>query len=522
MPSRPPRWLLVSLLLSTLACATFNTGSPTPNAPPTTASRATRTPRPTATVGPSPTPLPAFAMDFATADQIQAAMRPEYAQEVAQFPDLTHYAIEVTVTFERNSATLTGRSRIRYTNTQDFELTELYLMLWPNEPSQYLGSMTLDEVQVAGEPRDFVLEEDDKAARIALAEPLQPGASVELETAFTVEADGGVEDRGARFGLTYDVLLAPTFYPLIPRIVAGQWQITLPANSGDTTNSDSAFYVWQVTAPQDMHIIGSGTVVAESSDDTTQTQVLVTGPMRDLALVVGELEHTQKVEDGITYNVYLLPQNAEYADEMMDFSVRQVATLSERVGPYPFAELDVIDTPGTYGGVEYPGLIFIGVVGDDLFFELATVHEVGHQWFYSLIGDDQLEEPWLDEAAASYTEVLYLEQHPSSITAEELLESSRSTLIFAEDPDLPIGLPVAEYSEGDYGIIVYQKGAMFFAALREELGDEVFFEFLQTYYARHRYGFATTAAFQATAEETCACELDELFDLWVHKGGPIE
>jgi aminopeptidase N len=53
------------------------------------------------------------------------------------------------------------------------------------------------------------------------------------------------------------------------------------------------------------------------------------------------------------------------------------------------------------------------------------------------------------------------------------------------------------------------------------LGDDTFFTFLQNYYAEYRYGFATTAGFHASAEAACACDLDELFDLWVYQGGPL-
>jgi len=68
---------------------------------------------------------------------------------------------------------------------------------------------------------------------------------------------------------------------------------------------------------------------------------------------------------------------------------------------------------------------------------------------------------------------------------------------------------------------VYSKGALFFDALRREMGDRIFFRFLKDYYAAYRYGFARSQDFQATAEQTCACDLDALFDLWVYKGGEV-
>jgi aminopeptidase N len=241
-------------------------------------------------------------------------------------------------------------------------------------------------------------------------------------------------------------------------------------------------------------------------------------------LVVGPLTLTQREVDGITLNAYMLAEHADLEDEMLDYVETQVTTLQDRVGPYPFTELDVVDAPGAFGGIEYPGVIFIGVVEDGSdFFVRATVHEVGHQWFYSLIGDDQLREPWLDEAAASYTEILYIEATDSPKASRNALVEFRAYVQFASDPELPIGLPVEGYGSGsDYGIIVYAKGALFFNALRQELGDEIFFNFLRAFFDEYRYGLATSADFHQVAEETCACDLDELFDLWVYVGGNFQ
>jgi aminopeptidase N len=355
---------------------------------------------------------------------------------------------------------------------------------------------------------------------LPLGEPLAPGAAAEITAEFSSYAVGGLEG-GARYGISNGVLLAPTFYPMIPRFVDGAWETAPAPTGGDTTNSETSFYAWRVTAPAGMAVAATGTMIDSSSTDTSQTQVLVTGPVRDLALVVGPLEATQRTVEGITVTAYVLPQHAAEADDILEQAAAQIENLQAAVGPYPFTELDIVDAPGAFGGIEYPALIFIGVVGEG-YFEVANVHEVGHQWFYSLIGDDQLREPWLDEAAASYTEVLYYEAAYGAGVAQEHLDNFWNYVDASQNPDLPIGLPIDEYPGGDYGLLVYGKGALFFDALRRELGDETFFAFLRNYYEAYHYGFATSAGFQAVAEETCACELDELFNLWVFEGGPVE
>lgn len=520
MKKLPPFRLLILLLGASLACQTvyrtMEVATPTPR--PTRPAPRTSLPPPTQ----SPTPAPTLAPPAEDNNRYRVAMRPEFAGDVDQFPTATRYQISLTVDFNKNgSATLTGQERVRYTNVEDEPLADIYLMLWPNDPHQYLSEIELGAVTVDGTPLQPEIRDDRLAARIALPQPLPPGESVDISAAFYVTAYPGVDTKGARFGLTNGILLAPTFYPLIPRRIAGQWQ-TIPAPAGgDTTNSDSALYTWTVDAPADQTVIASGSVSASATQGDRQILTLVTGPMRDLALVVGPLELQERDLDGVLIKAYTLRDHQGYATDMLDYATDQMAILQDRLGLYPFAELDVVDAPGAFGGIEFPGLIFVGVVDGSDFFERATVHEVGHQWFYSLIGDDQLLEPWLDEAAASYTEVLYTEATYGDSAAQDTLDGFWSYVNASQNPDLPIGQAVDDYNGEDYGLIVYGKGALFFDTLRQELGDETFFAFLRAYYAQHRYGFASSQSFQATAEATCACELDDLFDLWVYKGGEI-
>jgi hypothetical protein len=510
--------------LATDAFGTF----PPPTAAPATAGPAAGTLAPDATPSagePTPGPGigPALELPFTLdeADDAVAAMRPEFAGDVDLLPNATRYVIAVDVAFASpTEATLTGRSAIRYTNPYDFELAELYLMLWPNEPNQYLSDMTLDAVSVNGQPAQPELEHDNLAARLPLAEPLAPGAVVELETDFTVQVFDVGNEGLLRFGLTRGVLLAPSFYPLIPRVVDGAWQVEPPPEGGDTTNSDSAYYAWQVTAPADLAVAASGSVVEEVVDGGRQRLKLVTGPMRDLALTVGPLERFETQVDDIVVNAYLLAENRQYAREMLRQAEIQMATLQDLVGPYPFAELDIVDAPGAFGGIEYPGLVYIGRVENGQF-EEANVHEIGHQWFYSLIGDDQLLEPWLDEAGASYTEVLYAEAAYGPQSRANYVDGLWDFVSgFSAAVEEPIGLPVDAYD--NYSVVVYLKGLLFFDTLRAELGDEVFFNFLRAYYAEHRYGFATSQSFQASAEAACGCDLDELFRVWVYEGGEVQ
>jgi aminopeptidase N len=324
-----------------------------------------------------------------------------------------------------------------------------------------------------------------------------------------------------RFGISEGVLFAPTFYPLVARLVDGDWEVQPAPPGGDTTNSEIAFYEVRFDAPAELALAATGVELERTEQGGRQQVSFVSGPTRDFAFALGPLLEVSRQVGEVTVRAWALAEHAEDRQTMLEAAARQVQILSRLVGPYPYPELDLVDVPGAYGGIEYPGLVSIGTLGTHQVIE-PTVHEVAHQWFYGLVGDDQLEEPWLDEAFATYSEVLYYEQTAGSGRATGTLSAFRDLLRSSPNPNKPIGLPVDSYDGiEEYGLFVYLKGALFFDALRAEVGDELFFAFLRSYFEAYRYRIASGREFQATAEQTCACDLGPLFDLWVWQGGEL-
>ncbi len=516
------RILIIPLVFALNACAINATPgpveSPTVSVPPATvglppANTATHAPGPTSTTEPTPT---------LQAQKPELGLRPAYAEDMEKLGPLTFYSLDVEVTIQPDgeSAVIDGSSLIRYSHDERTALREIALMLWPND-EQYAAEMMVGQVLVDGRAVKVTEELGGLALRVALPRPLEAGRVIELFAPFRIEVGSFGPAAPRRFGLTEGLLIAPTFYPLIPPRVDGDWQIMPAPPGGDTTNSEIALYQVTVRAELGLAVIASGVEVSQTEREGRQQVAFVSGPMRDVAFAVGPLqEYTRAVED-ITLRAWLLETHEGEAETVLDAAQRQVELLSDRVGPYRYAELDLVDAPGAFGGIEYPGLVYLGTIGTAWMIE-PIVHEVAHQWFYAMVGDDQLLEPWLDEAAATYATALYYEDVGGSGRAAGYLSDLRSVVRTQVDPQLPIGLPVGDYaSESEYAVIVYFKGALFFDALRHRLGEAAFETFLQTYYARGLYTTANSTLFLSTAEDACGCDLESMFDLWVFEGGAI-
>ena len=200
--------------------------------------------------------------------------------------------------------------------------------------------------------------------------------------------------------------------------------------------------------------------------------------------------------DGIKVNSYYLKKDADAGQSGLQVTVNSVKSYEKRIGAYPFNELDLVETPTGAGGIEYPGLIVVAqdlYEGNSTFQEGATAHEAAHQWWYSLVGDDQVDDPWLDEAFAQFTTALYYRDAygPTGMQADIDQDLARRyNRVKGTEDDKRADLPVASYTDRQYGAIVYGKAALFFNALYDKMGDDKFNAFMQTYFNKYRYGIA--------------------------------
>lgn len=451
-------------------------------------------------------------------------LRSEFVMDVDTHAGITQYWIELDVDFDplKEIARLQGITRIRFSNPFDADLEDIALMLWPND-RQYQAEMTAGPIQIGEALIDPKIDPTGIILQVPLPTKLPPGETIDISLPFQVIASGLAGDQGpSRFGITQGVLIAPTFYPILPRLVDGKWQTAVGVGEGDAISTDIAYYHVTITTDRKYVVVASGVELERRVlDGRQQSWTFVTGPMRDFAFAVGNLEELREITASVDLRAWVLPEHRDQGLRLLNVARLQMDFLSEVVGPYPYAELDFVDAPGAFGGIEYPGLIYMGVLGTGDFVGIA-VHEVAHQWFYGLIGNDQLREPWLDEAAATFWQILCLEETIGKERAKDQLNNYRYWISQAADMNQPIGLGVGDYLQSqDYYLLTYFKGALFFDALRTHMGDEVFFDFLHTYFQTYRYGFASSEGFQEVAERVCACELDPLFDLWVFQGGEI-
>jgi aminopeptidase N len=347
--------------------------------------------------------------------------------------------------------------------------------------------------------------------------------------AFTTEVP---EESGPNFGvLAYldDVLALAHFYPMVAVYDDEGWNSEPPAEGGDVTYSDTSFYLARITAPSDVVVVAGGVEIGREEAGDSQALTFAAGPMRDFYLAASDrLTAVSDVVGQTNIHSYAPPELAEGAEAALQNASNALQVFSDRFGPYPFTELDIVSTSTLALGIEYPGIIAITLREYDLagnispglpnsvLMESTVAHEVAHQWFYSLVGNDQLDEPWLDEALAQYATLLYYRDTYGENGAQGFYASLEGRWARVEEAEIPIGLPVGAYEDAEYGAIVYGRGPIFVDTLAQTMGQETFDAFLRDYAVTYRWDIARTEAMKQVAEEHCACDLTPLFAEWVY------
>jgi len=247
--------------------------------------------------------------------------------------------------------------------------------------------------------------------------------------------------------------------------------------------------------------------------------------VRDFYFIIGPSYQKISTQVGeTTINAWYVTGHEVKARDALEYGKNAFTTFTRRFGAYPFREFDIVESPTQAGGIEYPGLV---ILSDRYYtgqssatsFEFVTVHETAHQWWYSLVGDDQVRQPWLDESLANYSTILYYLDVRGKGTADTVLEQRLRQpwqRWLSQGEDMVVDQPVAAFPDASaYSVIVYDKGALFWDALRHQLGDEKFNQVMQAYFARYQYKIATGQEFLKLAEEVSGQNLKPLYQEWI-------
>jgi aminopeptidase N len=430
--------------------------------------------------------------------------------------DVLDYALDLTI--DPNARTLDGRATIEATATQSLSAFNLDLV-----------GLEVRRVLVNGLPAEFV-----RAGRELTITPI---SAIPAGAPFSVEITYGgspepVQDAslGAQIGFNFThtgayVASEPdgaaTWYPVADH------------------PSDKATYTFRLTAPEGLTTVANGVLAdMQAADGWTTFVWRMNQPMASYLAMTSVGEYTiveaDPAGDVPLRNVF----PTEYVDGGIEVFAEQDEMLSffaETFGAYPFDAYGALVIPQGLGfALETQTLSLFGLpallggLRDGNRSEEVIAHELAHSWFGNALSPADWGEIWLNEGFATYASWLWFEHTRGPQVMDRIVRSyydqfSGQALVDggmtpaeARAVVRRFGAPGNPPADDLFNGSVYIRGALVLHALRLALGDDVFFDVLQAYYAQYLHQSVTTADFIAVAEAVSGKDLAAFFDAWLH------
>ncbi|MCB9056498.1 MAG: M1 family metallopeptidase [Chitinophagales bacterium] len=485
------------------------------------------------------------------------------------------YTIDVSLNDKEHS--LTGFETITYTNNSPDTLKFIWFHLWPNAYKNDKTAFS-DQLLENGSTRFYFSSKEEKGyinrldfkvnnitastedhpehidiIKLILPSPLPPGQKAVITTPFHVKLPFNFS-RGGHDGQSYQVTQwfpKPAVYDKngwhpMPYLDQGEFysefgdftvNITVPENyavaaTGELQNTDEKNWIasranfrWEPETQKQKNTYGQVKKVTKQfpeSAEATKTLQYIQKNVHDFAWFADKRftvqQDTLQLPSGRIIDIFSFYTHYQYTswENAVQSAKNAVLLYSELVGEYPYNTVSVVEGPEGYnGGMEYPTITLIAPSADVKMLDKIIVHEVGHNWFYGILGSNERKYPWMDEGINSYYDALYDSiKNNKTLALEKLLIKTKAIT----KTDQPISSTSEEFSPINYGLIAYSKTAWWLQYLRSQIGTEAFNTGVQQYYQQWKFKHPQPKDFKSSIEKTAGTQLDSLFSLLNKKG----
>ena len=447
---------------------------------------------------------------------------PPPAELLAEAQGLDSYVMELT--YGNQNRTLKGSLRVVYIAPED-GIEEVVFHLYPNAFAEQdtlpVTDLSIEEAYPIGfNPGKISLADirlDGALAAYGVSGPAQDILHIPTESALragqrveiTMTLEVLVPYNYFRFGANPISVNLCNFYPQLAMYEKGEWRTDAYTPIGDPFYAACANYSVTLHADATYAVAASGSIVHQETADGVATWHMQASAMRDFAMVLArDVQVSSKTVAGVTIYSYWHSRNSGMA--ALDAAAVAMEDFVRRFGPYPYATYRVMEAGVSFTGMEYPGL---SLINSDLYnstnreaLVYTVTHETAHQWFYGVVGSDQIRAPWLDESLTEYAAITALANARGARMGTRLWDQHTDNYNLTARL-LPDGLDrvsgridaaITDYpDELIYGALVYNKGGLMLRELAEEIGPMRMDAVLRDYVAQNRLGHGTKASLLA-------------------------
>jgi hypothetical protein len=499
----------------------------------------------------------------------------------------THYQINLRLDFDGRTFTGTERVRWVNRDSRPASALYFHLYANLRPPAQRTTAppasaqddprLEINEVRVVptGALLPFSLDEQATLLRVNLREALLPNTATEIEIKFTgsvPEIDSEetglfvhvLQQVGAALRSEREVrrardinfrcrgvMLLGASFPVLAARDGEDWQRKVETSVGDMIFAETARYEVSIDAPSDVSVFTPTPAhkTSKSEREAHTVHEFAGENFRDFAIVAGRsLRSAERVVGDITVRSIFTAEHEVIGRRVLTAGANAAKVYSERFGALPFKTISIVDAPlvAGLGSAEFSGL---GIIASAFYvdfdspamrnlpeivreqrasledsLEFTVAHVVAQQWWGVAVGNNPERDPFLDEALANWSALLYYKELHSEERAvaaqDDQLRGVYKVYRTFGGEDMPATRAAREYRNFfQYAAIVSSKGALMFVALRRLMGDEKFFAALRSYYETNKLEVAEPddlrAAFLAEAPRAQRRAMTRTFNRWL-------
>ncbi len=499
---------------------------------------------------------------------------------------------KINVTLNDVDHELSGFEEVAYNNFSEDTLHFIYFHLWPNayrDKSSALAKQFLEQGRrdlhfASYDDRGYIDSLDFKVegvqvkcekvgnnpdiCRLILPKPLLPGDRILITTPFHVKIPYCTFSRMGHDDQAYYI---SQWYPKPAVYDANGWNPMPYLDQGEFYSEFGSFDV-SITLPKNYVLAATGERYdAEEEEAFLNKNVLETerlirrldsvpyarnmafppsskemktvrfkqDQVHDFAWFADKRFHVLRGEVVLPHTKRSVKTWAYFTDDKIELWKDAVGYISDATfyyslwnGDYQYNSVSAIDgVISAGGGMEYPMITIIGSTDDAFNLDVVITHEVGHNWFYGMLGSNERLHGWMDEGINSFNEMRYIKtKYPKATLADMIGRDSTFKVLglnkYTQDysyyflyamqarrnADQPCELPSDKFTEGNYGAIMYSKTALLFNYLMNYMGEEDFDVAMQFYFEQCKMKHPSMSDLRRILEYFSEKKLDWFFD----------
>jgi hypothetical protein len=366
---------------------------------------------------------------------------------------------DVRLKLRYGKGTISATSTMAVTNASGGPIDRLEL----NTIAARLGRLRISSLSVDGSPVRPAIK--DQTVIVPLGGSLPDGATTTVRIAFSATARRTIGGSNWLFTRANGVI---QLYRWLPWISSAR-PFSRPNHGDPFVTASSPSVRVRITTDRTMRLATSGRRIATNG----LTSTWLAEDVRDFTVAASPSWTTRTAKLGSTLvRVYGFPGGN--GRSLMSLALRALRRYQALMGPYPYPTFAVAESGGG-SGMESPGSIWIprGLASGQL--PWLVSHEVAHQWFYAMVGNDQAREPFADEAMADFLARYITGTERASRCSTATLDRS-----------------IYGYSSRCYFEVIYVQGGRVLAQLRRRMGPAAFWAGIRDYLATDRFGLGGT------------------------------